>query len=289
MKGRYVKLLATFSVICVVLTISLLLYSTQAQQPKPGKEKVVEVEIGEVDDAATGEALPPRTFNRNVNINGALTVRDKVGIGTTNPGANLEVVGANGIRSFFDTDFLTIAPISQNDDYEIRWGDDPGQDDLRFYFDGYSGAKEVMRLTSDGNVGIGTTSPTQKLHVIGNVLADQYLTPSSRRWKANIQPIEGALDKVQRLRGVSYDGKAYGQHNIGLIAEEVGEVIPEVVAYEGNGQDAKSVDYARLVALLIEAVKEQQKIIDGQNSKLTEIKARLDRLESALQKLGVAE
>ena len=52
--------------------------------------------------------------------------------------------------------------------------------------------------------------------------------------------------------------KADGKHDIGLIAEEVGEVIPEVVAYEENGKDAKSVDYARLVAVLIEAVKEQQ-------------------------------
>ena len=60
---------------------------------------------------------------------------------------------------------------------------------------------------------------------------------------------------------MSYDWKADGKHDIGLIAEEVGEVIPEVVAYEENGIDAKSVDYARLVAVLIEAVKAQQKLI----------------------------
>ncbi|MDH4035226.1 MAG: tail fiber domain-containing protein, partial [candidate division Zixibacteria bacterium] len=65
-----------------------------------------------------------------------------------------------------------------------------------------------------------------------------------------------ALVTVGKLRGVEYDWKADGKHDIGLIAEEVGEVIPEVVAYEENGSDARSVDYARLVALLIEAVKE---------------------------------
>jgi len=58
------------------------------------------------------------------------------------------------------------------------------------------------------------------------------------------------------LRGVTYDWKESGKHDIGLIAEEVGEVIPEIVAYEKNGVDAKSVDYSRLVAVLIEAVKE---------------------------------
>ena len=55
---------------------------------------------------------------------------------------------------------------------------------------------------------------------------------------------------------------ANGKHDIGLIAEEVGEVIPEVVVYEGNGQDAQSVDYARLVAVLIEAMKEQQEELE---------------------------
>ncbi len=119
-----------------------------------------------------------------------------------------------------------------------------------------------MRIDKDGNVGIGEPTPTEKLHVIGNALADAHTTPSSRRWKENIAPIEGALDKVQRLRGVSYNWKATGEHNIGVIAEEVGKVIPEVVTYEENGIDAKAVDYSRLVAVLIEAIKEQQNEID---------------------------
>ena len=86
-------------------------------------------------------------------------------------------------------------------------------------------------------MGIGTTNPTQKLHVNGNVSAAAFLSASSRRWKANINTIDGALDTVQQLRGVSYDWKADGKHDIGLIAEEVGTVIPEVVVYEENGED----------------------------------------------------
>ena len=57
------------------------------------------------------------------------------------------------------------------------------------------------------------------------------------------------------------------------------------MVYEENGVDAKSVDYARLVAVLIEAVKEQQKVIDAQNSELTEIKKTLAQFSSTLQKL----
>jgi len=62
-------------------------------------------------------------------------------------------------------------------------------------------------------------------------------------------------------------------------------VIPEIVAYEENGVDAKSVAYARLVAVLIEAVKEQQKVIDAQNSELTEMKSKMAQFSSTLQKL----
>ena len=107
---------------------------------------------------------------------------------------------------------------------------------------------------------------------------------SSRRWKANIQALEGALEKVERLRGVSFDWKASGKHDIGLIAEEVGAVVPEVVAYEENGQDAIGVDYARLTALLIEAVKEQQTQIQQLHSEMEELQAeRHGVLASALR------
>jgi hypothetical protein len=82
---------------------------------------------------------------------------------------------------------------------------------------------------------------------------------SSRRWKTNIHPLQNALSKVERLRGVSYDRKDTGKHEIGVIAEEVGAVVPEIVAYEKNGKDARGVDYSRLTALLIEATKQQQR------------------------------
>lgn len=130
----------------------------------------------------------------------------------------------------------------------------------------------VVDATND-RVGIGVASPSDTLEVRvgGTTLADGWTVRSSRRWKTNIQTLQGALEKVARLRGVSYDANADGQHNIGLIAEEVGEVVPEVVAYEANGQDARSVDYARLTALLIEAVKEQQ-------TEIRELKAHVERL-----------
>jgi len=102
----------------------------------------------------------------------------------------------------------------------------------------------------------------------GLALADGWATYSSRRWKSNIQTLPDALSKVEKLRGVSYTLKATGKREIGVIAEEVGEVVPEVVSWEANGKDAQSVDYTRLTALLIEATKEQQAEIAALNRKL---------------------
>jgi len=137
----------------------------------------------------------------------------------------------------------------------------------------------VNGATASVNVGIGTTQPANILTVqqssTTDPIADAWTVYSSRRWKTNIRTIGDALEKVQRLRGVYYDAKADGQPNIGVIAEEVGEVLPEVVAFEANGQDAKSVDYARLTALLIEAVKEQQ-------AEIRELKAHVERLTAEL-------
>jgi len=143
----------------------------------------------------------------------------------------------------------------------------------------------AMHIKKNGNVGIGTDNPANLLTVQQNSatdpIADAWTVYSSRRWKTNTQPIPEALDKVQRLRGVSFDWKANGKHDIGLIAEEVGEVIPEVVAYEENGTDAKSVDYARLVTVLIEAIKEQQQEIEQQQEAMETLAARLTTLEQA--------
>ena len=68
----------------------------------------------------------------------------------------------------------------------------------------------------------------------------------------------------------------------------MGAVVPEVVTYEANGKDARGVDYSRLTALLIEAVKEQQKEIAAQTAQLHQQTAQITALRSQV-KQGVAE
>jgi hypothetical protein len=131
------------------------------------------------------------------------------------------------------------------------------------------------------SVGIGTATPTNVFTIAqtaGQAISDGWTTYSSRRWKTNIQPLHNALGMVDQLRGVSYVLKGSGKHEIGVIAEEVGKVVPEVVSYEENGKDARGVDYSRLTALLIEAVKQQQ-------HEIRELKSQLRATRQTLQKV----
>ncbi|MEE9189544.1 MAG: tail fiber domain-containing protein [Candidatus Neomarinimicrobiota bacterium] len=91
-----------------------------------------------------------------------------------------------------------------------------------------------------------------------------YGSTSSIRWKNDIVEIDRPLEKISELRGVYFiwDEEHGGHHDVGMIAEEVGKVLPEIVVYEENGIDADGMDYSKLTPLLVEAIKAQQKLID---------------------------
>ena len=134
-----------------------------------------------------------------------------------------------------------------------------------------SGTQRVV-LTSQtsGTMTSSSTSEnftfgTNGLSVGGNITASGTVTANSdQKLKENVITIENALDKVLSLRGVEYDRIDSGEHQIGVIAQEVEKIIPEVV----YGDETKSVAYGNLVGLLIEAIKEQQKEIDELKKKL---------------------
>ena len=102
---------------------------------------------------------------------------------------------------------------------------------------------------------------------------------SSRRWKTDIEPLNDPLGIVQKLRGVTFAWKEDGRRDIGLIAEEVGAVLPEIVEFEENGRDAIAVNYGRLVSVLIEAVKAQQQELETYRDVVDELSTRLERVE----------
>ena len=105
---------------------------------------------------------------------------------------------------------------------------------------------------------------------------------SDRRSKKNIETISDALQRVLSMRGVFYerileDETTESKRECGVIAQEVQEVLPEVV-HEGSGEDARlSVAYGNIVGLLIEAIKEQQKQIEDLKTSIDELKSQLDK------------
>lgn len=137
---------------------------------------------------------------------------------------------------------------------------------------GNTGFSGNMCLTSGSpSAGFASNILEVELNSPTDPIADAWTTYSSVRWKKNIRSIDHALAKVQMLHGRYFDWKIDGKHDIGLIAEEVADVIPEIVTFEENGVDARSVDYSRIVALLIEAIKEQQLMIKSLNARLEKV------------------
>lgn len=107
---------------------------------------------------------------------------------------------------------------------------------------------------------------------------------SDKRLKKNISTIPNALEKIKKLRGVNFEWKKPDTHREGLqmgfIAQESVDIIPEVV--DGKSE-YMSMEYAPITALLVEAMKEQQKIIDLQNLKISSQEERLSKLENILK------
>jgi hypothetical protein len=112
-------------------------------------------------------------------------------------------------------------------------------------------SSERVRVASTGLV-----TTTAGLTVGGTITEN-----SSLRYKENIEPIKYGLDKVLQMRGVTYNKKDNGVKEIGVIAEEIYEVLPEVVLKNEEGE-IDSVSYGRITAVLIEAIKDLKKEIE---------------------------
>lgn len=240
----------------------------------------------------------------------------------------------------------------------------PGALTFRTRAAGLANSSERMRITSGGNVGIGTTSPSAKLDIlydgsdagirlrnttsdpttgrsylafyagstrlgyvgdgfgsaadigivadIGNVRAigvggSCYVNTggctSDIRLKQDIQPVEGALAKLMKLSGVSFEWKKHpGEHYMGFIAQEVEKQFPILVKIDEEG--TKSVNYNGIVAPIVEAIKELKARLDdlveqvaelsrhltalamsdkSQNERIAELEAQNDRLRNDLE------
>ena len=190
----------------------------------------------------------------------------RVGIGTTNPQSKLEVRQANNAYGIVTSDGTTVTGMGV--DAVNGFVGTSTNHAMRLVANG--GLAELL-LLPNGDVGIGGGgfTPSYLLHVNGLVRAEGGFSgpgvPSDLRFKSEVKPLQGVLGKLDQLHGVSfkwnklYESQGYpgtvGKKDVGLIAQEVEAVYPELVNPLGKS-GYKAVDYSRFSAVLLEAVKE---------------------------------
>lgn len=169
----------------------------------------------------------------------------------------------------------------------------------------YTGSNWVKTVVEDvaGNVGVGCVSPQYKLHVIGdiassatvrglNVFAVGAITAcSDGRYKKDMVPMKNALSQVMRMQGVNYlwrtrefTGKQFSTDlQIGFIAQDMEKIVPQVVVTDTDGY--KGIDYAKLTPVLVEAIKEQQHMIEALQSTNKELRSEIMLMRSDISSI----
>ena len=220
----------------------------------------------------------------------ALTVlrNGRTGIGVLNPQQTLSLKGG-----------MNIDQTNQNhgtiDNNILRFGDNSGEGigsarasgDNVWGLDFYTASLKRMVITNGtGNIGINTSNPSEKLEVVGNVKATSFITSSDARLKKNILPIESALGSLLKLNGYRYqwkDTRMDSATQIGLIAQEVQKQFPELVKENSEGE--LGVNYSGMIPLLLNAVKEQQKLIQDQEKENKKQQEEIEELKNEMKKL----
>jgi hypothetical protein len=144
-------------------------------------------------------------------------------------------------------------------------------------------------LNADGGVGAGLASPDDfviwqgeidgdRLLELSNTgtltIADRLIELSSIRYKTQVESLTPALDKVLQLRPVHYVKiGGTGTTEIGLIAEEVAEIYPELIKYDNNGQ-VDGINYTRIAPILIKTIQEQQELIKNLTKRIDDLENR---------------
>ncbi len=224
-------------------------------------------------------------------VNFIVTDDGKVGIGTTGPNPLLAIGGAGNAANtvaVYGTKQQFAMYETDNSNYSWEFEVNNGQ----FRITDRVVPVTRLAIATTGNVGIGTTGPAYKLDVAGSAHASSFPTSSDARFKTNVTQLTDVLEKLEKVRGVSFDwndlyeslGRSTGHREIGVIAQEVEAVFPELVTTWGD-EDYRAVDYGRLTGVLIEAVKELRAEKDAEIAAMKQQNADLEERVAALEAL----
>ena len=224
------------------------------------------------------------TFRDDIDLGGKIT---QTGTGENTLGGDLKINGSHlkvlnhsGTYEGAATDYVYIGGSGLDGAdaaiYLGNAGDDTGYG-WRFYYEGTGSGNlnkliiksenngsgvDALSFTQDGNATFGAT-----LSAVGDVVA---YASSDKRLKDNIIPISNPTEKLKQIGGYTFDWNnnqtTYEGHDIGVIAQEIEKVLPEVVTTRDNGY--KAVKYEKIVALLIESNKELLKRVEELESKI---------------------
>jgi len=207
-----------------------------------------------------------------------VTYGGNVGIGTTTPGAKLDIKGSTETWEGMSKIFLTDSNSNANSRNWMMGNGGADYGSLAFRVstakDGDPATAGIFGLVIDKNgyVGIGTASPNYNLTVAGTAwVTSGSWSGSDARWKKNVSTLStsSSLDKIMALTPVTYewktdefpDMKFTTGTQLGFIAQDVENIIPEVVTTDNNGY--KGISYEKIVPVLTSAIQEQQKEIES--------------------------
>ena len=197
----------------------------------------------------------------NVNV----TTTGRLGVGTDDPDFKLDVAGNAGFNEY----------IRHNGDNDTHIRFQANQVDISAGGNIYSYDGAAFNLT--GHLSASGNISGSQIEASGDIIA---FGSSDRNLKDNIQPIENPLEKMEKIGGYTFvwnnKQSTYQGKDVGVVAQEIQEVLPEIVSGRANGY--LGVKYEKIVPLLIESIKENTKKIKELEQEINEINKNCDCL-----------